>query len=423
MLEIFNQTSIYMGKKDFKKISGPLTHWHQIHAWLRPGIDFSRWWCCRSRCRRSIDGSALRLSLRGSKNIVSILRQWRSASCDSGGCAQLSVSRSQYIQRKRGSVVRSNVWISRRSTRRCRTGQAHAARQETSTRRTLSGLRTRRPPSSGGGGTDDNFKGSTREWHWGRRRVCFRDTLVQEERTQNQVDDFVYRLSFFWLYFTYFTYCVYFTYCAHFVHISHILLILHIWHMLHLKDCCVQPFKDSCQSTKLSPSLIPSPLLHLLNPRLAVNPTLMDCCRQRVVVCQWSPTKPGFLLRSQLGFLLRSKPLLTPSNWKIAKNAFYCAYCAYCFVCFAYSFAYCSILFDILCIFCILQYAEYAESEQYTIILHIVLHTAAYYLTYSAYFAYCNMQNMQNLNSALLFCILFCILYILFCIYMQQYAK
>ena len=144
--------------------------------------------------------------------------------------------------------------------------------------------------------------------------------------------------------------------------------------MLHLKDCCVQPFKDSCQSTKLSPSLIPSPLLHLLKPRLAVNPTLMDCYRQRVVVCQWSPTKPGFLLRSQLGFLLRSKPLLTPSNWKIAKNAFYCAYCAYCFVCFAYCFAYCSILFDIFCIFCILQYAEYAESEQCTIILHIVLH-------------------------------------------------
>ncbi len=177
MLEIFNQTSIYMGKKDFKKISGPLTHWHQIHALLRPEIDFSRWWCCRSRCSRSIDGNALRLkhSLLDSKNIVSILRQWRSASYDSGGCAQLSVSWSQYIQRRRGSVVQSNVWISRRSTRRCRTGQAHAARQETSTRRTLSGLRTRRPPSSGGGGTDDNFNGSTWEWlgHWGRRRVCF----------------------------------------------------------------------------------------------------------------------------------------------------------------------------------------------------------------------------------------------------------
>jgi hypothetical protein len=97
-------------------------------------------------------------------------------------------------------------------------------------------------------------------------------------------------------------------------------------------------------------------------------------------------------------------------------------------------------------------------------ILHMVLHTAAYYLTYSAFFAYCNMQNMQNMNPALLhvllhivhivlhtaayyltysayfahsdmqdlkpallFCILmdilFGILFILFCIYMHQYAK
>ncbi len=49
-------------------------------------------------------------------------------------------------------------------------------------------------------------------------------------------------------------------------------------------------------------------------------------------------------------------------------------------------------------------------------ILHIVVHTAAYYLTYSAYCAYCNMQNKQNLNSALFFCILFGIFCILFCI-------
>ncbi len=56
-------------------------------------------------------------------------------------------------------------------------------------------------------------------------------------------------------------------------------------------------------------------------------------------------------------------------------------------------------------------------------ILHIVVHTAAYYLTYSAYCAYCNMQNimMQNLDSALFFCILFCIFCILFCILVLQH--
>ncbi len=38
-------------------------------------------------------------------------------------------------------------------------------------------------------------------------------------------------------------------------------------------------------------------------------------------------------------------------------------------------------------------------------ILHIVLQTAAYYLTYSAYFAYFNMQNMHNMNPAQFNCI------------------
>ena len=60
---------------------------------------------------------------------------------------------------------------------------------------------------SGGGGTDVNCEGRTRELHRGRRRVCFRDTQFQEERTQSQVDSFVYHLSFFW---SYFTYCAYF---------------------------------------------------------------------------------------------------------------------------------------------------------------------------------------------------------------------
>ncbi len=81
-------------------------------------------------------------------------------------------------------------------------------------------------------------------------------------------------------------------------------------------------------------------------------------------------------------------------------------------------------------LFCILQYAEYAECEPCTIflrsvshIVHIVLHTAAYFLTCSAYAAYCNMQNMQNMNPALFSCILLSILCILFCLYMQQYAR
>ncbi len=47
---------------------------------------------------------------------------------------------------------------------------------------------------------------------------------------------------------------------------------------------------------------------------------------------------------------------------------------------------------------------------------HIVLHTAAYYLTYSAYSVYCNMRSMQNMNSALFFCTCFCIFCILICI-------
>ncbi len=70
------------------------------------------------------------------------------------------------------------------------------------------------------------------------------------------------------------------------------------------------------------------------------------------------------------------KTLLTQLGNRVPSNAYifeyYVAYFTYCFAYFAYCFAYCSILFDIFCILFILQYAEYAESEQCTIILHIV---------------------------------------------------
>ncbi len=79
-----------------------------------------------------------------------------------------SVGRNAYklIQRKGGCVVQSNVRVSRGSTRRRGTGQAHAAHQETTTRQARRDLRRRRRRrrafSSGGGGTEDNADGYPR---------------------------------------------------------------------------------------------------------------------------------------------------------------------------------------------------------------------------------------------------------------------
>ncbi len=72
------------------------------------------------------------------------------------------VSRYAY---KEEEVVRSNVCLSRSSTRRRGTGQAHAARQDTTTRRALRDLGARRPSrafSRGGGGNENHSEGRTR---------------------------------------------------------------------------------------------------------------------------------------------------------------------------------------------------------------------------------------------------------------------
>ena len=156
----------------------------------------------------------------GSSTLCGVTRTL-SASCDSRRCVPLSVSRSQCIQWRGGSVVRSNVWLSRSSTRRRGTGQAHAARQETTTRRALRDLGARRPSrafSRGGGKNENHSEGRMRGWHGGRRRACFRDTRYQEERAQSKVDDFMYQNSAF----------------VHIVHILHICYILHFRHIMHI---------------------------------------------------------------------------------------------------------------------------------------------------------------------------------------------
>jgi hypothetical protein len=200
--------------------------------------------------------------------------------------------------------VTHDAWLSRSSTRRRGTAPAHADRQETTTRRALRDLGARCPSrafSRGGGRNENHSKGRMRGCHGGRRRACFRDTQYQEERAQSNVDDFKYQNSVFvhilyiqlishmWhiliiLHILYVLHILYILYICHIehilhsvhilhtqhiVHIAHIMHILHIcnilhfrhimhmWHILHilnifymllLKDCCIQPFKNSCFS-------------------------------------------------------------------------------------------------------------------------------------------------------------------------------
>ncbi len=196
--------------------------------------------------------------------------------------------------------------------------------------------------------------------------------------------------------------------------------------MLLLKDCCIQPFKNSCLSEwdgKLglqSTGLERRPLVPLQSSQLLESPPWSVI---KLELCAWA-CEPE--LGHSLAFcwdLIEASTHTRQMNNCIQKNAY-----------FAYCVAYCSILFDLFCISCILQYAEYAWYEPCTIFLHIILHilhidlhTAAYHLTilhiaicricriwtlhyffayYFAYFAYCfayicnNMQdNMQTPKS------------------------
>ena len=367
----------------------------------------------------------------GSSTLCGVTRTL-SASCDSRRCVPLSVSRSQCIQWRGGSVVRSNVWLSRSSTRRRGTGQAHAARQETTTRRALRDLGARRPSrafSRGGGKNENHSEGRMRGWHGGRRRACFCDTRYQEERAQSKVDDFMYQNSAF----------------VHIVHILHICYILHFRHIMHILHINILAY-------------------FAYFAYFAYSWFVLCCadtfCARRSLSMDFS-TISWFIV--QLASIYRRSfpnwfPRLTLKwmrSWTASSACMLCIFCIFC-------------IFDIFCIFlfcvCVrlkknmgqsmglegralvpLQSFQPLASCWCSVIKlelcacacepalgnslafcwdHIKASTHTKQLdiffcilfAYSAYCAYCNMQNMQNLNMALFFCIFLTIFCILFCV-------
>jgi hypothetical protein len=135
-------------------------------------------------------------------------------------------------------VVRSNVRVSAGSTQRRGTGQAHAARQETTTRRALRDLRRRRPPPPRLLCRRRRHRGQRRGLQARMRRKTtmslFSQHLIPGSEDANRGRRFYVPKQPFMAYYAFWSYSIFWTYCAHICHILYFGHIVNIGHMLNI---------------------------------------------------------------------------------------------------------------------------------------------------------------------------------------------